>query len=120
MTMALSRETIKLMLQSQRIIKQEFGVRIDLDDDQAIARFFAYASQSSSDDLKNCTNQLLAQLVPESEPSLNNESVSKAASVRYYRGQPVTAPVGQSLDRVDESEKKTSKHIIYRGQKISC
>ncbi len=120
MTMALSRETIKLMLQSQRIIKQEFGVRIDLDDDQAIARFFAYASQSSSDDLKNCTSKLLAQLVPESEGGNNDEVEIRSPSVRYYRGQPITDPVGQSAGSSNKLEKKSSKQIIYRGQKISC
>lgn len=120
MTMALSRETIKLMLQSQRIIKREFGVRIDLDDDQAIARFLAYASQSSSNDLKSCTSQLLAQLIPETVDSKNDEVETKAVNVRYYRGQPIIDPVDQSVGRPNSQEKKPSKHIIYRGQKISC
>ena len=107
------------------MIKNEFGVRIDLNDKQAIDRFVSYANQSASDALKTCSNELVEQLVPNEADTEHEESAEKtAAGVRYYRGQPVTEtasaarPVVQ--DHEIEEEIKKTKTVIYRGRKIAC
>ena len=121
MPMSLSRETIKLMMQSQRIIKKEFGVRIDLDNDQAIALFIAYASQSSSNELKECSNKLMVQLIPGENSATKDTPVKSKAQVRYYRGQPIVIPEVKTVSQAnDRTEKSHTKQITYRGQKLSC
>ena len=120
--MSLSRETIKLMMQSQRIIKKEFGVRIDLDNDQAIALFIAYASQSSSNELKECSNKLMFQLIPDDNTAAKDTAVKSKAQVRYYRGQPIVIPEVKSVTQTNVRVAETShtKQITYRGQKFTC
>lgn len=121
MTMSLSRETINLMMQSQRIIKKEFGVRIDLDNEQAIALFIAYASQSRSDELKECSNKLMALLIPDENSATEETPVKSKAQVRYYRGQPVAIPEVSSASQENyKAETNQKKQITYRGQKITC
>jgi len=121
MTVSLSRETIKLMMQSQRMIKKEFGVRIDLDNEQAIAMFIAYASQSSSDELKECSSKLMAQLVPGENSATEELPAKSKAQVRYYRGQPVVSPQELSVNQAnDKVETNHTKQITYRGQKVTC
>jgi len=121
MTISLSHETIKLMLESKRYIKKEFGVNINLDDEQAIALFLAYASKSASKELKECTDKLMMQLIPANKTE--NEGPSLPASknnVKYYRGQPVIeaapAPVTQTSENTNV---KRNKQVTYRGQTIT-
>ena len=121
MTMpVLTREAINWMIQSQRIIKKEFGVRIELSDQQAIYRFLAYASKSSSDDLKSYTDKLLEYMATDLEVTTEEEPETKsAAKVRYYRGVPVPVAEAQPEHQPIEANKRHTKEIIYRGQKIS-
>lgn len=119
MSISLSRETIQLMLQSQRIIKKEFGVRIALDDDQVMARVFAYATQSSSNVLKDCAESLMQQLLPQ-DPGGGVAAESKSTAARVYRGQvieenPSTPETNKA--RVQEND-NGAKTVIYRGQKL--
>ena len=121
MTMSLSREAIKLMMQSQRMIKKEFGVRIDLDNEQAIAMFIAYASQSSSGELKECSNRLMALLIPDGNSAAEETPAKSRSQVRYYRGQPVTIPEENSVNQDKyKQESNHTKQITYRGQKVIC
>jgi len=122
MSISLSRETIHLMLQSQRIIKKEFGVRIALDDDQVMARVFAYAAQSSSAALKDCAKSLMQQLLPQDAGGKGEfEAVSKTTAARVYRGQLIEEDVTTSVSEKTAVQEKTSrgKTVIYRGQKIT-
>lgn len=122
--MLLSRETIKLMIRSQKMVLKEFDVRIDLDNDQAIAMFLAYASQSSSVELKECTNRLVAQLLPDREHKAREQKKEPKQHVRYYRGQMIKEPLGKNvdsennLDKINASGVKQPKEVIYRGQKV--
>lgn len=121
MYMTLSRETIHLMLQSQRIIKKEFGVKIELDDDQVMARVFAYAAQSSSAALKDCAKSLMQQLLPQDAGGKGEvEAVSKTTA-RVYRGQLIEEDVTTPVSEKTAVQEKTSrgKTVIYRGQKIT-
>ena len=115
MTMMLSRETIKLMMKSQKIILKEFGVRIDLDNDQAIAMFLAYATQSNSEDLKACTNKLMVELLPEQKTETEKAAEKSNTHVRYYRGQKVTQPMKKTQDVTHSNIKtKRTKQVTYR------
>ena len=121
MTISLSHETIKLMLESKRYIKKEFGVNINLDDEQAIALFLAYASKSVSEEFKKCTDKLMLQLLPANKTS--NEKVSPPGeknNVKYYRGQRVVeatpVPVAQASEKTNG---KRNKQVTYRGQTIT-
>ena len=122
LTISLSRETIRLMMQSQRMIQKEFGMRIQLDDEQMMARVFAYAAQSNSGDLKKCANELMQHLIPNS-PDANEEKIEKKlnSSTRIYRGQviPVEVTAPDSNSQAPKSETKTRKNVIYRGQRVS-
>ncbi len=124
MSISLSRESIRLMMQSQRIIKKEFGVRIQLDDEQVMARVFAYAAQSISDELKQCANNLMKQLLPGESDSTEGQAIEKQTSAaRIYRGQVVTVetpkPVGQDEETVAETSSGPQKNVIYRGRRVS-
>ena len=70
MFISLSRETINLMIQSQKIIRQEFGVNIRLDDDQALPRILMFSRRSGSNELRNYTGKL-KELIPEIQ--INND-----------------------------------------------
>lgn len=120
MSISLSRETIHLMLQSQRIIKKEFGVKIELDDDQVMARVFAYAAQSSSTDLRDCAKALMQQLLPgeeeKAEESTNNHHKSAA---RIYRGQVIEEPKTEKVKQDVGAGAVARKNVIYRGQRVT-
>ncbi len=125
MSISLSRETIHLMLQSQRIIKKEFGVKIELDDDQMMARVFAYAAQSNSGALKDCAKSLMQQLLPQDAPqdakgSGKVEAGSKTTAARVYRGQVIEENVvTPACDKAGAEETAgRGKAVIYRGQRI--
>ena len=109
-------------MQSQRMIQKEFGMRIQLDDEQMMARVFAYAAQSNSRDLKKCANELMQQLIPDS-PVASEERKEKrlSSSTRIYRGQviPVEDTAPDSNNQAPKSETKTRKNVIYRGQRVS-
>jgi hypothetical protein len=122
MSISLSRETIQLMLQSQRIIKKEFGVRIELDDDQVMARVFAYAAQSSSNALKDCAKLLMQQLLPrESGTGDEVQTAPQTTAARVYRGQVIAENVAtpESAKAVAQEKGSSGKTVIYRGQKIT-
>lgn len=126
MSISLSRETIHLMLQSQRIIKQEFGVKIELDDDQLMARMFAYAAQSSSGALKDCAKSLMQQLLPQdvsqdAKRSGEVDAGSKTTAARVCRGQVIEESITTSASDKAAAEEKPArgKALIYRGQKIT-
>ena len=104
------------------MIKKEFGVRIDLDDDQMMARVFAYAAQSSSGDLKQCANDLMQQLIPGQDETHDTEKEKKQTSaVRMYRGQPVSIETKASDMNTakNSSASNTKKNVIYRGQRVT-
>lgn len=110
------------MMQSQRMIKKEFGVRIELDDDQVMARVFAYAAQSQSDELKQCAGDLMQQLIPGQADSSKGEEIEKQTSAaRIYRGQviAVDAPVQTTQNQETSSEPSAKKNVIYRGRRVS-
>jgi len=117
--MTLSRETIKLMMQCQRMVNKEFGVRVNLDNEQAIAIFLAYASQSGSVELKDCSDKLMIQVIPVENKVADKALDKPKVHVRYYRGQPVVdADVKPVID--NKTEKDHTKEITYRGQKVCC
>jgi hypothetical protein len=121
MSISLSRETIHLMLHSQRIIKKEFGVKIELDDDQVMARVFAYAAQSSSQALKDCAKSLMHQLLPENaDNSSKVAEESKTTAARVYRGQVIEKNTATTKNDKASTHGGASsgKTVIYRGQKI--
>lgn len=103
------------------MIKKEFGVRIDLDDDQMMARVFAYAAQSSSGDLKQCANDLMLQLIPGQDETRDMEQEKKQTSAaRVYRGQPISIETtANDMNTANNtSSSKTKKNVIYRGQRV--
>ena len=121
MSISLSRETIHLMMQSQRMVKKEFGIHIGLDDDQAIAQFIAYSAQSTCSDLKQCASQLMQALIPaKKEKPVRADTKQSKKAVRMYRGQEVIVDESQLTDKqADNVQTKTSKNVIYRGQRVS-
>ncbi|MFW2373293.1 MAG: hypothetical protein ACN4GM_09235 [Gammaproteobacteria bacterium] len=119
--MSLSRETIRLMMQSQKMIQKEFGMRIQLDDEQMMARVFAYAAQSSSGDLKKCAHELMQQLIPNpSEAGNEQKDHNQSSAIRIYRGQVIAAEstADYSNTRESRSETKTRNNVIYRGRRV--
>lgn len=124
LSISLSRETIRLMMQSQRMIKKEFGVRIELDDDQVMARVFAYAAQSRCGELKQCASELMQQLLPGASSDNDEKPGSKPGSAaRIYRGQvlPARAATEDRESRsADASSSRPAKNVIYRGRRVSC
>lgn len=122
MGMSLSRSSVQLMLKSQKMIQDEFGVRINLSDKQAIGKFLAYASKSSSKDLVNIVTRLQDELTPVNTDLPKAKPEKKAedkTNVRYYRGQRVLVEPKQAKAEDDSAESKPTKTIIYRGQKIA-
>ena len=120
MTISLSRESINLMMQSQKMIKKEFGVRIDLDDEQLMARVFAYASQSNSGDLIQCANKLMQLLLPsKSEDSSNPSEQKQVSTKRIYRGQVLPEIITDVSSQNQDAQIKTKKNVIYRGQRVA-
>lgn len=122
MSISLSRETIRLMMNSQKMIKKEFGVRIELDDDQMMARVFAYAAQSSSGELKKCANELMQQLIPGQADETSTEPAKKLTSAaRIYRGQVITEPANTGKQHLPDKNipPDAKKKVIYRGQRVS-
>lgn len=130
MSIMLSRETIKLMMNVQRKVKEEFGVRISLDDDNASAMLMAYASRSQSDELRSSGNDLALSMIPNTQITRVGQTSEKAHHMkqRVYRGQvvgsePTTpmatdASIAQDLEgSVVESENKST--IIYRGHRVT-
>ena len=123
MTISLSRETIRLMMQSQRMIKKEFGIRIELDDDQMMARVFAYAAQSSSGDLKQCASQLMQQLLPEATAEPEQPAAKQPSSAaRIYRGQvlPEKSSSSEANGSGAQASPAPAKNVIYRGRRVSA
>ena len=108
------------MMHSQRMIKKEFGVRIELDDDQVMARVFAYAAQSTSGDLKQCANELMQQLLPGEGATQEAEVDSPATSAaRIYRGQVMPAKAAAEAGSQPEAAAAGSgKKVIYRGRRV--
>jgi hypothetical protein len=108
------------------MIKKEFGVRIELDDDQVMARVFAYAAQSESDELKHCANALMQQLVPGQQGDKEKPTADVAAhasaqeDVRVYRGQVVRKEKARpQANRADDLEEAPArKNVIYRGRRV--
>ena len=123
MSNILSRETIKIMMKVQRLVKDEFGVRIGLDDDNASALLLAYASRSQSEDLKLCADELAMSLIPGGTQESSSEVTSDSAKVkqRVYRGRVIVEEVedhsSQQEDVTDGTEKKG---VIYRGNAVAA
>lgn len=119
----LSRETIQLMMQSQRMIQKEFGVRIPLHDDQAIARLIAYAAQSKNAELKACSAQLMQQLAPGTgSDSVTDDVVAEpmvSTARNIYRGCEIETAVAPEPAAVEEQDSATPRNkVIYRGRRM--
>ncbi len=119
----LSRETIQLMMQSQRMIQKEFGVRIQLHDEQAIARLIAYAAQSKNDELKACSAQLMQQLAPGTGSDSATDDVAPepmASTARnIYRGCEIEAEAAPEPVAVEEQNSAAPRNkVIYRGRRV--
>lgn len=109
-----SRATIQLLIQCQRLIKQEFNQRISLDDEQIVTMIFAYSAQSSSADLKSRATMLSRQFLVDQTTS--PEAEQSSATTRVYRGQ-VIENQNPPVDKPENSSGKT-RTITYRGQKL--
>lgn len=102
------------------MIKKEFGVRIELDDDQVMARVFAYAAQSGSTDLKDCANALMQQLIPDSDENGNEKDpLTLSSAARIYRGQVILDDEkSQAADSKEKGSQPGKKNVIYRGRRV--
>lgn len=114
----------------QRKVKDEFGVRISLDDDNASAMLMAYASRSQSDELRSSGDDLALSLIPNKQlPVREQASVnSHQMKQRVYRGQvieneterstkPNLAIAQQEVSSLDVAD--TKRTVIYRGNRIT-
>lgn len=108
----LSREHIQLMRQAQRLIKQEFGVHIRLDDATLVGQAQRYAQNSRSETLKKSVEQLAAYLDAEDE---KGGSSGHNANKRVYRGQIIEDAASDTAPRSNA----TGKTLIYRGQRLN-
>ena len=123
MSNILSRETIKIMMKVQRLVKDEFGVRIGLDDDNASALLLAYASRSQSEDLKLCADELAMSLIPGGAQESSSEVVPDSSRVRQrvYRGRVIVEDVeDQPGDQAVDAEDTAKKGVIYRGNVVAA
>lgn len=119
----LSRETIKIMMKSQRLVKDEFGVRVGLDDDNATAMLLAYASRSQSEELRLLSAELAASLIPGEAQESVSEVASDSSRVkqRVYRGRVIAEEVeDQPGDQLADGESTMKKGVIYRGNVVAA
>jgi hypothetical protein len=115
------RETIKIMMKVQRLVKDEFGVRVDLDDDNALAMLLDYASRSQSEELRRLSAELALSLIPgETQESASADaSDSSRVKQRVYRGR-VIAEEPVSSQQEAESDSMEKRGVIYRGNVVAA
>jgi hypothetical protein len=123
MSLLLSRETIKIMMKVQRLVRDEFGVRIGLDDDNASAMLLAYASRSQSEELRLLSSELAVSLIPGAGQEASNDVASDNEKVkqRVYRGQVIMEEeVSPSSEQAVEADSTAKKGVVYRGNVVAA
>lgn len=118
---SLSRETIRLMMQGQRMVQKEFGIRIPLHEEQAVAMLIAYGAQSSQEALRECSTQLIKQLAPGSAPQAEQaKAATETSAKRIYRGQQIetTARTETTKPSTSSSGSTQRNPVIYRGRAV--
>jgi hypothetical protein len=123
MSILLSRETIKIMMKVQRLVRDEFGVRIGLDDENASAMLLAYASRTQSDELRLCASELAMSLIPGGQPVPEEKAIPDGQKVkqRVYRGRVIAEEdVNHSSEQVAEEESTAKKGVVYRGNVVAA
>ena len=123
MSLLLSRETIKIMMKVQRLVRDEFGVRIGLDDDNASAMLLAYASRSQSEELRLLSGELAVSLIPGAGQEASNDVASDNEKVkqRVYRGQVIMEEeVSPSSEQAVEADSTAKKGVVYRGNVVAA
>jgi hypothetical protein len=119
----LSRETIKIMMKVQRLVKDEFGVRVGLDDDNASAMLLAYASRSQSEELIRLSAELASSLIPGETQASASELATDSSRVkqRVYRGRVIVEEVeDQPGDQDADGKSNMKKGVIYRGNAVAA
>jgi len=123
MSILLSRETIKIMMKVQRLVKEEFGIRIGLDEDNASAMLMAYASRSQSEDLRKLSGTLASSLIPGGTQESGSEFAADSNKVkqRVYRGRVIAEEGGDhSSEPATEVESTAKKGVVYRGNVVAA
>lgn len=123
MSILLSRETIKIMMKVQRLVRDEFGVRIGLDDDNASAMLLAYASRSQSEDLRLLSGELALALIPggTEEPASEIPSDGEKVKQRVYRGRVIAEEdVKPRTEQEAEADSTAKKGVVYRGNVVAA
>ena len=123
MSNILSRETIKIMMKVQRQVKDEFGVRVGLDDENASAMLMAYASRSQSEELRRLSAELASSFIPGERQESVSEVPADSARVkqRVYRGWVIAEePMNHSSGEEGVSDSTEKKGVIYRGNVVAA
>jgi hypothetical protein len=123
MSLLLSRETIKIMMKVQRLVRDEFGVRIGLDDDNASAMLLAYASRSQSEELRLLSGELAVSIIPGARQEASNDVASDNEKVkqRVYRGRVIMEEeVSPSSEQAVGADSTAKKGVVYRGNVVAA
>ncbi len=113
-----SRTYARTLLMMRRLVKEEFGVTVHLDEEEVAEELLAFASRSRHHLLRQMARELEEQMgvVPDAPAADKEESEAPAdEKVSYYRGAPV---VNESKPVESEVASSSAPKRIYRGQVV--
>lgn len=126
----LNYQILRLVNQCRRLIANEFGKKLHLDDVDLREQLAAYAGNSRSSTLQRVYAELRLALIelegPDPQPEEIPEKKDSGKPRRMYRGRPVAEPASameapekaEPLEDDNPGASDKKRVVIYRGRKM--